>query len=225
MYLIKTPKLIRNLFPNYLWQMPTDEKVLYLTFDDGPVPEVTPWVLQTLEKYNAQATFFCVGDNAQKHFDILQRIKLQGHAVGNHTATHRNGWETDLLPYLMDVRRCAQVVETPLFRPPYGRITAKQSEVLQRYYKIVMWDVLSGDFDTEITKETCLENVLLYAQSGSIIVFHDSLKAAERMKYALPRVLEYYTERGFIFKNLSEAMPEKNYYRKTERVLTANTDR
>ena len=225
MYLIKTPKLIRNLFPNYLWQMPSEEKVLYLTFDDGPIPEVTPWVLQTLEKYKAQATFFCVGDNAQKHFDILQRIISAGHTVGNHTSTHRNGWETDLLPYLMDVRRCAQVVDSPLFRPPYGRITVKQSEVLQRYYKIVMWDVLSGDFDTEITKETCLENVLLSAQNGSIIVFHDSLKAAERMKFTLPRVLDYYSERGYIFKNLSEAMPEKNYYRKAAQVIPAISNR
>jgi peptidoglycan-N-acetylglucosamine deacetylase len=206
MYLVKTPRLIQSLIPNYTWSIPTDEKVMYLTFDDGPIPEVTPWVLETLKKFNAKATFFCVGDNVNKNPTIFQQVLSEGHAIGNHTFSHINGWNSDNIPYFHDVRHCAKLVKSTLFRPPYGRLTPKQTQFLTRHYDIVMWDVLSGDFDQDISKEDCLKNVVSAAKRGSIIVFHDSLKAAERMMYALPRVLEYFAAKGYRFENLKEVM-------------------
>jgi peptidoglycan-N-acetylglucosamine deacetylase len=206
MYLVRTPRLIQSLIPNYTWSIPTDEKVMYLTFDDGPIPEVTPWVLETLKKFNAKATFFCVGDNVNKNPTIFQQVLSEGHAIGNHTFSHINGWNSDNIPYFHDVRHCAKLVKSTLFRPPYGRLTPKQTQFLTRHYDIVMWDVLSGDFDQDISKEDCLKNVISAAKRGSIIVFHDSLKAAERMMYALPRVLEYFAAKGYRFENLKEVM-------------------
>jgi peptidoglycan-N-acetylglucosamine deacetylase len=206
MYLVRTPRLIQSLIPNYTWSIPTDEKVMYLTFDDGPIPEVTPWVLETLKKFNAKATFFCVGDNVNKNPTIFQQVLSEGHAIGNHTFSHINGWNSDNIPYFHDVRHCAKLVKSTLFRPPYGRLTPKQTQFLTRHYDIVMWDVLSGDFDQDISKEDCLKNVVSAAKRGSIIVFHDSLKAAERMMYALPRVLEYFAAKGYRFENLKEVM-------------------
>ena len=204
MYLVKTPKVIQNLFPNFTWHIPTREKVLYLTFDDGPIPEVTPWVLSTLAGYDAKATFFCVGDNIDKHPELLQQVKNAGHAVGNHTFNHLNGWTTDNIPYFHNIRHCANQVDSVLFRPPYGRIKPRQAQFLQRHYRIVMWDILSGDFDPKVEQEQCFRNVVNNAQSGSIIVFHDSLKAKENMMYALPKVLEYYTNLGYSFGKLNE---------------------
>jgi len=191
MYLIKTPKIIRNLFPNFIWNIPTTEKVLYLTFDDGPIPEVTPWVIKQLEAYNAKATFFCVGENIQKHPDVFQKVKDAGHEVGNHTFNHLSGWSTERLPYFHNVRRCAHLVKSELFRPPYGRLRPKQAQFLQRHYNIIMWDILSGDFDPNISKEDCLSNVVDHAKPGSIIVFHDSLKAQDKLKFVLPKVLAF----------------------------------
>jgi peptidoglycan-N-acetylglucosamine deacetylase len=171
-----------------------------------PIPEVTPWVLETLKKFNAKATFFCVGDNVNKNPTIFQQVLSEGHAIGNHTFSHINGWNSDNIPYFHDVRHCAKLVKSTLFRPPYGRLTPKQTQFLTRHYDIVMWDVLSGDFDQDISKEDCLKNVVSAAKRGSIIVFHDSLKAAERMMYALPRVLEYFAAKGYRFENLKEVM-------------------
>lgn len=204
MYLVKTPKVIQNLFPNFTWHIPTQEKTLYLTFDDGPIPEVTPWVLETLARYDAKATFFCVGNNVEKHPDTLQQVKAAGHAIGNHTFNHLNGWMTDNIPYFHNIRHCANQVNSVLFRPPYGRMKPKQAQFLLRHYRIVMWDVLSGDFDPKIEPEQCYQNVVNNAQPGSIIVFHDSLKAKENLMYALPKVLEYYAERGYSFDKLNE---------------------
>jgi peptidoglycan-N-acetylglucosamine deacetylase len=206
MYLVRTPRLIQSLIPNYTWSIPTDEKVMYLTFDDGPIPEITPWVLETLKKFNAKATFFCVGDNVKQHPSVFQQVLAEGHAIGNHTFSHINGWNSENIPYFHDVRHCAKLVKSSLFRPPYGRLTPKQTQFLTRHYDIVMWDVLSGDFDQNISKEDCLKNVVSAAKRGSIIVFHDSLKAAERMMYALPRVLEYFASKGYRFENLKEVM-------------------
>lgn len=204
MYLVKTPQFIQKLFPNFTWRIPTDEKVIHLTFDDGPIPEVTPWVLDQLAQHNAKATFFCVGDNVHKHPDVLEMVRKAGHALGNHTFNHLNGWLTDNVKYFLNVRRCAHALHSSLFRPPYGRMKPRQGEFLQRHYRIVMWDVLSGDFDPEISAEQCLDNVLTNAKKGSIVVFHDSLKAWDKLQYVLPRVLAYFSEKGFRFQHLEE---------------------
>lgn len=206
MYLVKTPQFIQKLFPNFTWRIPTGEKILHLTFDDGPIPEVTPWVLDQLAAYQATATFFCVGDNVRKHPDVLEMVKKAGHTVGNHSFHHLNGWLTDNVKYFLNVRRCAQALRSNLFRPPYGKLKPKQAEFLQRHYRIVMWDVLSGDFDPEISREQCLGNVLENARNGSIVVFHDSLKAWEKLQFALPKVLAYFAGEGYRFEGL-EAVP------------------
>jgi peptidoglycan/xylan/chitin deacetylase (PgdA/CDA1 family) len=199
MYLVKTPKLVQALMPSFTWKVPTTEKVLYLTFDDGPIPEVTPWVLDTLASYDARATFFCVGDNVRRHPTVFQRILAEGHAIGNHTFNHLNGWDTENLSYFNNIRKCAQLVKSPLFRPPYGKIKPAQRQFLTRHFDIVMWDVLSGDFDPRLTREQCLANVVTYAQPGSIIVMHDSLKAESKLRYTLPLALEYFSARGYRF--------------------------
>lgn len=204
MYLVKTPKFIQELFPNFTWRIPSSEKVLYLTFDDGPIPVVTPWVLEQLAAYNAKATFFCVGDNIQKNPEVFEQVKAAGHAVGNHTFNHQNGWLTDNIPYFHNVRHGANLTKTVLFRPPYGKLRPRQTQFLLRHYRIVMWDVLSGDFDPKITEEQCLQNVVSNASSGSIVVFHDSLKAEEKLRYVLPRVLEHYSALGYRFEALNE---------------------
>jgi peptidoglycan/xylan/chitin deacetylase (PgdA/CDA1 family) len=210
MYLVKTPLFIQRLFPNFTWRIPERGKILYLTFDDGPIPEVTTWVIQQLRQYRAQATFFCVGENVSKHPAIYQQLVEEGHALGNHTYNHLNGWASDNVPYFLNVRRCAHLVPSQLFRPPYGRLMPKQAEFLQQHYRIVMWDVLSGDFDENISREQCLTNVLNYAKKGSIIVFHDSLKAWDKLQYVLPKVLEHFSSKGYIFKRLDHSCaPER----------------
>ncbi|NNE28566.1 MAG: polysaccharide deacetylase family protein [Saprospiraceae bacterium] len=204
MYLVKTPKFIQNLFPNYIWSIPTSEKVMYLTFDDGPIPEVTPWVMETLARYEAKATFFCVGENVERHTSLFKELQAQGHSVGNHTHSHLNGWSSENLPYFHNVRNCATLVESDLFRPPYGRLRPKQAQFLQRHYRIIMWDVLSGDFDHRITGEQVLGNVVMKSGPGSVVVFHDSLKAEKNLRYALPRVLEHFSSQGFRFEALAQ---------------------
>jgi peptidoglycan-N-acetylglucosamine deacetylase len=205
MYLVKTPQFIQSLFPNYTWRIPTSEKVLYLTFDDGPIPDVTPWVLEQLAQHDAHATFFCVGDNIRKHPEVFQQVVQQGHAVGNHTFNHLNGWVTDDIPYFHNVRHCANLAQhSVLFRPPYGKLKPKQAQFLQRHYRIVMWDVLSGDFDPRLSPEQCLANVVKNVEPGSIVVFHDSLKAEEKLRYVLPRVLEHFAAKGYSFGKLNE---------------------
>lgn len=204
MYLVKTPQIIQNLFPNFTWRIPAKEKVIYLTFDDGPIPSVTPWVLEQLAAYKAHATFFCVGDNISKYPEIFHQVTRAGHSVGNHTNNHLNGWATDNIPYFHNVRHGANKVKTVLFRPPYGRLRPKQVQFLQRHYRIVMWDILSGDFDPTISEEQCLKNVTQNARPGSIIVFHDSLKAKEKLQYVLPKVLEYFHAKGYRFDKLNE---------------------
>ena len=197
MYLVKTPRLIQNLFPNFKWSIPVSEKKVFLTFDDGPIPEVTPWVLDLLKEYNFKASFFCVGDNVLKHPEIYDRILDEGHTIGNHTYNHLNGWTTENIKYFHNIRRCAHLVNSDLFRPPYGRIKPKQAQFIQRHYDIIMWSLLSGDFDPALSKEMCLQNVVSNIQPGAIIVFHDSLKAFEKLKYVLPKTLENLKLMGF----------------------------
>ncbi len=204
MYLVKTPQFISKLFPNFIWNIPRKESVIYLTFDDGPIPEVTPWVLETLEQYQAKATFFCVGDNVKKYPSLFQEVKDKGHVVGNHTFHHLNGWQTDNVTYLRNVRKGAHAVRSELFRPPYGKLKPSQAQFLNRHYRIVMWDVLSGDFDQSITQEQCLQNVIKNTQKGSIVVFHDSLKAEKNLKYVLPKVLKHFKEKGYRFEVLED---------------------
>lgn len=204
MYLVKTPQFIQKLFPNFTWRIPTEDKQLYLTFDDGPIPEVTPWVLEQLAQYNAKATFFCVGENVEKHPEIYKAVTSAGHAVGSHTFNHLDGWANDNIPYFHNVRHSANMVDSVLFRPPYGRLKPKQAQFLMRHYRVVMWDVLSGDFDANISKEQCLKNVTRNAGAGSIVVFHDNVKAIDRLEYALPRVLEHFSSLGYTFNTLNE---------------------
>ncbi|SFZ90722.1 Peptidoglycan/xylan/chitin deacetylase, PgdA/CDA1 family [Flaviramulus basaltis] len=208
---IKTPLVAKKLFPNYIWDIHTTEKVIYLTFDDGPTPEITNWILAILKPYHAKATFFCIGNNIEKHPEIFQNLLNSGHTIGNHTQNHIKGWKTKAKEYLKDVDKAEKVIlsqnktasKTNLFRPPYGRITPKQGKNLMALgYKIIMWDVLSFDWEKSITQETCLNNVVSKAKNGSIIVFHDSLKASKNMQYALPKVLEYFSKKGFRFESL-----------------------
>jgi peptidoglycan/xylan/chitin deacetylase (PgdA/CDA1 family) len=203
MYFIKTPQILKSLYPGQVWSLPKKQKSIYLTFDDGPTPGVTDWTLDTLKAYKAKGTFFLVGDNVIKHPELVQRILQEGHHVGNHTQNHINGWNTETKEYLRNTLKCAEVLKTSLFRPPYGRITRAQARIMQKRFKIIMWDVLSGDFDKNISKERVLRNVLNNTTGGSIIVFHDSLKAESRMKYALPRVLDYFGNKGYTFEAIA----------------------
>ena len=212
LYFIKIPKFIKCIFPTLIWDVPTDEKVIYLTFDDGPTPEITDWVLNELNQYNAKVTFFCIGKNIVANPAILKRIINNGHTVGNHTHNHLNKWKVSRKTYLKDIKQTHEVLlqqiglqtETnKLFRPPYGKISPKvASKLLKKGYKVIMWDVLSGDFDLSITKEKCLENVLENTVNGSIIVFHDSIKASNNLKYCLPKTLAHYSKKGYEFKAL-----------------------
>lgn len=204
MYLTKTPFWLRSLYPSLVWRMPVQgEKKIYLTFDDGPHPQATPFVLDQLAAYGAKATFFCIGKNVAAEPDIYQRILAEGHTVGNHTQHHLNGWKTDDTTYLHDIATAEQYISSNLFRPPYGRIKRSQIKALhQQQKKIIMWDVLSADFDTRLTGEACLAYVLYHTQPGSIVLFHDSEKTWDRMSVALPKALEYFSEKGFRFEGI-----------------------
>jgi peptidoglycan/xylan/chitin deacetylase (PgdA/CDA1 family) len=205
-YFVKTPGWLQNLYKDRVWEINTDQDDIYLSFDDGPHPEHTPYVLDELKKYNARATFFCIGKNVQAFPEVYRRIIEEGHAVGNHTFNHLNGWKTKDDSYLQDIKDAARLIDSKMFRPPYGKATGFQVKQLQKPafgLKTIMWTVLSGDFDTSITREACLQNVLLNAAAGSIVVFHDSDKASEKMRYALPAVLSFYADKNFGFKKLS----------------------
>ena len=206
-YFVKTPGWLKRIYDSYIWSMPVNDKNLYLTFDDGPHPEATVFVLKQLKEHDALATFFCIGKNVVAYPDIYQQIINEGHGVGNHTYNHLNGWKTSNDDYMRDIALASQKIDTDLFRPPYGRITSFQAKNLKplmkgKEPKVIMWDVLSGDFDTACTPEQCLSNVVLASVPGSIIVFHDSEKAFSKLKYTLPRILHYFSEKGYSFKSL-----------------------
>jgi peptidoglycan/xylan/chitin deacetylase (PgdA/CDA1 family) len=202
MYLVKTPWLLKKLYPELVWSKNQPDRCIYLTFDDGPIPIVTTHILNILKEYNAKATFFCIGDNVAKHPDIFKQVINAGHAIGNHTYNHLKGWKTDNKTYLDNFLLADKVLDAHLFRPPYGRIKKQQIRDLQAArpdIKIIMWDVLSGDFDIDLSPEACLQNVLKHTEAGSIIVFHDSLKAYDRVKYVLPMALEVWSKAGYSF--------------------------
>ncbi|WP_034045948.1 polysaccharide deacetylase family protein [Wocania ichthyoenteri] len=228
---VKMPTLVKRMFPNYIWDIPTTNKSIYLTFDDGPTPEITNWTLNVLKQYNAKATFFCIGNNIEKHPNIFQDILNDGHAIGNHTHNHIKGWKTKTKDYLKNIFEAQNVINSQiktchtesfdcvqdkpcrsaelkilnpkLFRPPYGQIKPKQGkQLIELGYKIIMWNVLSFDWDATVSNENCLNNVISKTTNGSIIVFHDSVKASKNMQYALPKVLEYFSEKGYRFESI-----------------------
>ncbi|MDA3910739.1 MAG: polysaccharide deacetylase family protein [Bacteroidales bacterium] len=196
----KIPDFIQNTpWQNHLWRIPTTEKVLYLTFDDGPTPVVTNETLEILDAFNAKASFFCLGRNAEHHPDLVENIIRKGHRIGNHSYSHLKGFRTATDVYLEDVKLAARFLKTKLFRPPYGRIRVKQAKRIANYFHLVMWDVLSHDYNRKISAEKCCRNVVNFVQPGSIIVFHDSEKAAPNMLEALPKTLETLTKQGYKF--------------------------
>jgi peptidoglycan/xylan/chitin deacetylase (PgdA/CDA1 family) len=205
-YLVKMPKLVQRIFPKRVWAFTENTSAVYLTFDDGPIPEVTPWLLRELNKHKAKATFFCIGENIRKHPKIFKSLISEGHSIGNHTYHHLNGSQTKVSEYIENVHLSQAEANNQssvnnnqfLFRPPYGRITSKQSKILQdQGYKIIMWDVLSADFDPKVSEKKCLQNVIKNIEPGSIVVFHDSLKAENNLRYSLPKVLEYINKKGW----------------------------
>jgi len=202
MYLVKSPLLLKWYYPTLTWNKTRKDKVIYLTFDDGPIPDVTTFVLKTLKDFDAKATFFCIGDNIRKHPEVFEQLKEGGHSIGNHTFNHLKGWKTADQAYLDNFKKCQQLTNTDLFRPPYGRIKKSQIKGIKSINpktQIIMWDVLSGDFDTNLLPENCYKNVIKNTRNGSVIVFHDSLKAFDRLEYTLPRVLRYFKDIGYQF--------------------------
>jgi peptidoglycan/xylan/chitin deacetylase (PgdA/CDA1 family) len=197
--------ILKWLFPQYTWNIPSSEKVIYLTFDDGPIPEVTPWVLQTLSDFHAKATFFCVGDNVRKHPDNFKAILDAGHTVGNHTHHHLNGWKTPLDVYLTDVKKAENYIASSLFRPPYGRLLPRQASALLESKSIIMWSVLTRDYAASLPPESCLRRSIKKTTPGAIVLFHDSLKAEKNLKYVLPRYLAHFKALGYRF----AALPQK----------------
>jgi peptidoglycan/xylan/chitin deacetylase (PgdA/CDA1 family) len=210
---MNVPLVVQKFFGSLTWRMPAKDAALFITFDDGPVPGVTPEVLGILQDFRVKATFFCIGENVQKHPALYEKILAAGHATGNHTFHHLDGWKTKTKEYLLDIERCEQVLKSsnphsafrnskPLFRPPYGKIKLSQISALKSQFSIIMWDVLSRDYDERLTGEQCFLNVRDHATKGSIVVFHDSEKAKTRVLHALPKVLQYFSERNYSFKTI-----------------------
>lgn len=210
--MIKVPKIIKKIFYNQVWDLPNSENKIYLTFDDGPTPEITEWVLELLEKEKIKATFFCIGNNIEKYPEIFNKTIEIGHSIGNHTFNHLKGWKTTTNKYIDNVDLCSSIIQkstsynlkSTIFRPPYGKIKPQESKLLrEKGFKIIMWDVLSKDYDLNVSKEDCLKNVVNNTKSGSIIVFHDSIKAAQNLKFALPKAIAVLKEKGFVFDTIN----------------------
>ena len=211
MYLVKTPWWLKKIYaPGLTWKIPTEANEIFLTFDDGPHPAITPFVLDCLRRYNAKATFFCIGKNVRQYPEVYRQIIDEGHKPGNHTQNHLNGWKTNDLEYLKNALAAKTYIDSKLFRPPYGRITRFKAQQLQSDFKIIMWDVLSGDFDINLLPEKCLQNVVDNTKPGSIVVFHDSEKAAPSLMHALPVVLRQLHERNLSFKRILQGTTTNN---------------
>ncbi|MEZ4829102.1 MAG: polysaccharide deacetylase family protein [Bacteroidia bacterium] len=220
MYLIKIPKLIRNYYSEYIWRIPSNKKIIYLTFDDGPTPEITDWVLAQLKAYEAKASFFLIGKNVKQHPGIVHRIIDSGHVVGNHTYSHINGWKSSTETYWKDFRLGQQTIseftgyQTKFFRPPYGKITRQQARLVREENEILMMDVISADFDLSLSGEDCYHNVIRNSKKGSIVLLHDSVKGFGRLEYALPQLLKYFSEKGFSFSSIPESTISKKRKKK-----------
>jgi len=199
MHFVRPFFLLKYIYPELIWRKDRAKKNIYLTFDDGPVPEVTPWVLDCLKEKEIKATFFCVGDNIKNNPGLFQRILNEGHQIGNHTMNHLKGWDTTTKTYLENVKECQNYTKTNLFRPPYGRAKKNQLKNIKENYQIIMWDVLTGDYNPLISPEQCLDSTIKYTRNGSIIVFHDNVKAIPNLKYALPRAIDVLLANGYIF--------------------------
>lgn len=200
MFIEQVPDFVRNLFPKALWRMNPDEKVVYLTFDDGPIPVITPWVVDLLGKYNIKATFFMVGDNVRKHPHEYSLVVENGHRVGNHTFNHLKGLFTDKKEYIENVEKANALIHSNLFRPPHGMLRRSQYKELSKNYRFIMWDLVTRDYSRRLQGEDVLAIVKKYVRNGSIITFHDSLRSEENLKYALPRAIEWLLEQGYSFK-------------------------
>ena len=198
---VKPPLYADKYLKNRIWHIYHSKKI-HLTFDDGPTPEVTIKVLDILDNFNVKATFFCIGRNVEKYPDIYKEIIKRGHVIGNHTYSHLNGWKTKNKEYISDIELASKNIKTNLFRPPYGKINSKQLETISKNYKIIMWDILSGDYSPKIDEKTCYNNVVKNVKEGSIIVFHDSIKASNNLFYTLPRIIDYFLEKSFKFGTL-----------------------
>jgi peptidoglycan/xylan/chitin deacetylase (PgdA/CDA1 family) len=200
MTLYSAPFWLRAVYPAGLtWRVATSQREVFLTFDDGPIPEVTPLVLEILNKYGVKATFFCVGENVQKNPEVFESVRRNGHSIGNHTFHHVKAWKTDHDAYLSEVEQCRQLVNSKLFRPPHGQINRKLARHVGKDYRIIMWSALTGDYDKKLSGDQCLANAVNNTRPGAIIVFHDSLKARERMEYALPLYIEHCQAEGYSF--------------------------
>jgi len=202
-YFVTTYWLRPFFSKSLIWNIPNDDKIIYLTFDDGPTPDVTEKVLALLEAYKAKATFFCIGQNVENHSDLFKEILQKGHSVGNHTQNHNKGIKAKDAEYYESINEASKHIKSTIFRPPYGRIKRRQVRFLSKKYKIIMWSVLSGDFDIKLSKEKCRKNVIRNTKSGSVVVFHDSLKAKEKMLYALEACLKHFQEKGYSFEAIN----------------------
>ncbi len=200
MYFVRTPYLISKLFSRIVWNFPAAVNTIYMTFDDGPHPEITPWILALLRNYQAKATFFCLGKSAEEYPGLITQILNEGHSIGNHSHTHLNGWRTANEDYLQDIENANRIVKSSLFRPPYGRITLAQLKQLSSTYKVINWSLMPGDFDESITSAQCLQN-LQKAQGGDIIVLHENDKSRKHLEYSLPLFFE--RNNRFIFDKIN----------------------
>lgn len=202
MHFVRPFFFLPYLFPSATWRKEKNKNNIYLTFDDGPIPEITPWILDCLKEKDVKACFFCVGDNVRKYPELYQRILDEGHQVGNHTFNHLKGWDQEDSNYLDNIAQCRTLVDSQLFRPPYGRLKKSQLSKVSKDYEVIMWDVLTGDYDKRISPVQCLNNAVNYSRAGSIIVFHDNIKAIANLQYALPRTIDQLRAKGFQFQLL-----------------------